>query len=388
MNNNTEAKYLLEKLVSFNTENFDDKPSGYTLELLEFIKKYLAKSGIKSTIFPYSINKKKDGQNIRLKNRGILLSDSNNNKPIILLEGHCDTIPFSEKNILKPIFRIKQNQAIGRGTVDMKGSIVSMILTIKELAKERNLKYQPVLLLTSDEEANNFAGIKYFIKQQSKQRRLIKLAICGEPTNFAIKTNFYGAIYLIIKFLGKTGHGAHSKKSNNAIMDSIVFLNKLVDYQKKVCKIHSDNFGYSTMNIGVVRGGEKVNQIPSSCITEFAIRTVKNNKIYEKLFDDVMKNMNSFAIEKVFSYNPVSLSDTDGTINVLKSILLTEGKKQNNKSSATKEFTEATFLNTAGIKTIVFGPGDPILSHSSDEHINIKDVLLYKKVLKDFILAL
>ena len=387
MNDNNKAKYLLEKLVNFNTENFDDKPSGYTLDLLKFVQKYLKESGIKSKIHKYNLNKKYDCGTKKLKGRGILLTEINDSKkPIVLLEGHTDTVPIENKDISKTICSVKGNIIKGRGAVDMKGSIASMILTIQELSKNKNSKYQPVLLLTSDEEANNFAGIKYFLKE--KKRRNIVLAICGEPTNFEVKTNFYGAIYIIIKFFGKSGHGAHNKKTNNAITNSVVFLNKLIDYEKKVCKLYSDDFGYSTMNIGVIQGGEKVNQIPSSCAIEFAIRTVKNNKIYEKLFNNTMKGKDSYSIEKVFSYNPISISEKDKTIDTLKNILLNKRKKQKKKSLPVKEFTEATFLNMAGIKTVVCGPGDSMFSHTPFESINIKDILLYKNVLKEFFLSL
>lgn len=380
-----EAKKLLKKLVNFNTENFDDKPGGYTLALLKFVQNYLAKSNIKSAIFPYAIDKKVDRQIIKLGDRGILLTiPKKNNKPIILLEGHCDTVPISEENISKPIFRAERDQITGRGTVDMKGSIVSMILAFKELSKIKNLKYQPVLLLTSDEEANNFAGIKYFIKKQKKLNYDIKLAICGEPTNFEVRTNFYGAMYVIIKFFGKSGHGAHGKKSENAIINSVPLLNEIINYQENVCKIYDDKFGYSTMNIGVIHGGEKVNQLPTSCTIEFAVRTVKNNKIYEKLFSRIVKGKNVYRKEKVFSYNPVSISEKNETIRALKELLFKKGKNQKNKLSSVREFTEATFLNNAGIKTIVFGSGDPSLSHSSSEWIDIKDVITHKEVLIDF----
>jgi len=40
-----------------------------------------------------------------------------------------------------------------------------------------------MLLLTSDEEANNFAGIKHFLKNNKKK---IMFALSGEPTNFKI----------------------------------------------------------------------------------------------------------------------------------------------------------------------------------------------------------
>lgn len=381
MDKNGEAKYLLNKLICFNTENFDDKPGGYTLELLKFVKKYFAKNGIRSNVFPYAIEKKINGKDIKLKNRGILLSKSNSNKPVILLEGHCDTVPLSEKNIARPMFSMKRDRVVGRGSVDMKGSIVSMILAVKELSKIKNLKYQPVILITSDEEANNFAGIKYFIKHRSKFSSKIKLAICGEPTSFAVKTNFYGAMYRIIKFSGKSGHGAYGKKTENVIVDSIFVLNNLIKYQNKVCKIFDEKFGYSTMNIGVIRGGKKVNQIPSFCDIEYAIRTVKNNRIYDKLFNDIAADKNFYIVEKVFSYDPILISGKDDLVSSFKNILAENGKEQKNKSLSIKEFTEATFLNNAGIKTIVCGPGDSALSHTSCENINIKDILLYKKVL-------
>lgn len=388
MNNISEAKYLINKLVSFKTENFDDKPGGYTLEFLEFVKKYLAKNGIQSSLLPYVIEKKVEEKKLRLKNRGILFSRTNSNKPIILFEGHCDTVPLSEKNIAKPMFAMRRDQMIGRGSVDMKGSIVSMILAIKELAKMKNLKYQPALLITSDEEANNFAGIKYFIKHQSKYSGKIKLAICGEPTSFAVKANFYGAMYRTVRFSGKSGHGAHGGEAGNAIVNSVSFLNKLIKYQNKVCKLYDKNLGYSTMNIGVIRGGKKVNQIPSSCVIEYAIRTVKNNKIYDKLFSDITEDKNFYTIEKVFSYDPILISDKDETVNKFKNILAGKGRGQKNRSLSIKEFTEATFLNKAGIKTIVCGPGNSALSHTSFENINIKDILLYKNILKEFIQSL
>lgn len=381
--NNNKARYLLEKLVNFNTENFDDKPSGYTLDLLKFVQKYLKENGIKSKIHKYDFNKKYNGETKKLKDRGILLTEINDSKkPIILLEGHTDTVPIENKDILKTICSVKGNILKGRGAVDMKSGLVSMILAIQELSKDKNLKYQPVLLLTSDEEANNFAGIKYFIKEK-KIKNNIALAICGEPTNFEIKTSFYGALYMIIECFGKSGHSANNSKNQNAIENSISFLNNLTKYQKEISKIHYPKLGCSTMNIGTIRGGIKVNQVPSSCVIEFAIRTVRNNNIYLDLFNDIVENKKiPHKTTRVFSYNPVCISNDNKLVSELKKSALKFGKKS--QFSVSKEFSEATLLNKAGIKAITFGPGNPTLSHSSNEKINIKDVLLAKKILADF----
>lgn len=382
MNNNNKAKYLLEKLVNFNTENFDDKPSGYTLDFLKFIQKYLKESGIKSKIYKYNLNKKYDGETKKLKDRGILLTEINNSKkPIILLEGHVDTVPIENENISKAICSVKGNIIKGRGAVDMKGSLVSMILAVQELSKNKNLKYQPVLLLTSDEEANNFAGIKYFLKE--KKNKNIALAICGEPTNFEVKTNFYGALYMIIEYFGKSGHSANSLINQNAIESAIPFLNNLLKYQKKISKICHPQLGCSIMNIGTIKGGRKVNQIPSLCAIEFAVRTVKKNNIYLNLFNDIVKDKKiSRKITQVFSYDPICVSSDDKFVSELKKSALKFGRGSH--SNISKEFSEATLLNEAGIKTIMFGPGNPTFSHSENERINVEDVLMAKKILVDF----
>ncbi len=380
--NSNKARYLLERLVNFNTENFDDKPSGYTLDLLKFVQEYLKEDGIKSEIHKYDLNKKYGCGTKKIKDRGILLTEINDSKkPIILLEGHADTIPIENKDISKTICSIKGNIIKGRGAVDMKGSLVSMILAIQELSKNKNLKYQPVLLLTSDEEANNFAGIKYFLKE--KKRRNIALAICGEPTNFEVKTNFYGALYIIIECFGKSGHSANNSKDQNAIENSISFLNGLLKYQKEISKIRHPQLGHSTMNIGTIKGGRKVNQIPSSCAIEFAVRTVRKNNIYVDLFNDIVKNKKiPHKTTQVFSYDPVCILSDNKLVGELKKSVLRFGKKS--QSSVSKEFSEATLLNKRGIKTIMFGPGNPVYSHSSNEKINIKDILLAKEIIVDF----
>ena len=63
--------------------------------------------------------------------------------------------------------------------------------------------------------------------------------------------------------------------------------------------------------------------------------------------------------------------------------MLKFGKKS--QFNISKEFSEATLLNKAGLETVMFGPGNSVYSHSSNEKINIKDVLLTKEILVDFL---
>lgn len=376
-----EIENLTKKLINFNTENFDDKPSGYTLELLEFVQRLLMDAGIKSQIYEYELERIVDGEKISLGSRGILLSGYDDKKPIVLLQGHADTVPiarkFEGKNCL-----VEEGVIFGRGAVDMKSSLAAMIMTVIKLKEDRNLLYQPVLLITSDEEAGSFAGIKEFIKNYKKTKPDIRCAICGEATGLAVKHDFLGAMYLKFHFTGKSGHAANKNQGDNAIEKAIPFLNDLVRFQGGLLK-QKNALGQAVMNIGTIRGGEKVNQIPTTCSIEVSLRTIKENSIYEKELSRLAKK-NGGRMEKVFSYDPTRISSEENLIRSLKKSMGRESKQ----GAIMREFTEATLLNQSGIKTIVFGPGDPLFNHSDEERIKTRDIARYQDVLEKLIVGL
>lgn len=379
-----EIEKLTQKLINFNTENFDDKPGGYTLALLESVKSILKKSGIKSKIYEYKIKRIIGDKKTELDRRGILISEFDPQKPVILFQGHADTVPVVEKFDGKN-FKKKNNTIYGRGAVDMKSSLAGFILTLKDLKNQSGLKYQPVLLITSDEEAGNFAGIKKFIEKYKIKKFNVEFAVCGEATGFALKQNFLGAMYLKFRFTGKSGHAANNKSGMNAIEKAVPFLNNLIKYQEKLEK-ESNVLGKAVLNIGVIRGGEKVNKIPTECEIELTIRSTLKNNYYQKEIAGLVRK-HKCEMETVFSYDPILLSKNDNFIRSLQKSIDAENKQYNKNiapDNTMKEFTEATLLNNAGIKTIVLGPGDPLLNHTDNEHIKIRDILDYVEILTAF----
>lgn len=369
---------LTKRLIDFTTENFDDRPSGYTLELLEFLQGFLAENGIESKIHQYELERNVNGEKVKLGKRGILISAFDNKKTVILFQGHADTVPiarkFENENCL-----VEKNVIHGRGAVDMKSSLAAMISAIIEIDKNKNLSMKPVLLITSDEEAGNFAGIKKFIEIHNKEKMKLAFAICGEATDFAIKRNLLGAMYLKFIFKGKSGHAANKQQGENAIEKAVPFLNELVRFQEKIEK-EKNALGYAVMNIGTIRGGKKVNQIPTDCEVEVSLRSIKKNSIYEKELREIAKR-NGGRMEKIFSYDPVAIPARNDFISGLRA----SSDRIKDEITVMKEFTEATLLNNADIKTVVFGPGNPLLNHSDRERIKTADVISYRDALKKFI---
>lgn len=375
-------KRLLLELLNFDTQNDDDLLNGNTLELLQHVKKRLEKvPEAKVKLIEYEL---KNG----LGNRGILIAYLDDKLPKIVLQGHTDTVPFGNFQG-NPLGEVKGNKIYGRGAVDMKGPLAAMITAFERLSLVKEKKYSPVLVLTSDEEAKNFAGIKKFLEVNEIP---IDFAICGEPTDFKIYNRFKGAAYLIIDVIGKSAHGSRPYQGINAIYGANEIVRLLEDFSKHVASIINKNFEtenehtmQSTLNVGKIVGGDKVNTVPERCSIEFEMRLVQPFEIYdkelkEKVFDKINKSV-SFEIKKIFSHDPAEIKADNKYIKELELELEKYGKKP--ELSVMTGFSEANFTNLAGISTVVFGPGGDC-SHMADENVSLKDLKDYETILVSF----
>lgn len=375
-------KKLLLELISFDTQNNDDSLKGYTLELLQHVEKRLKKvSGINVTLLEYNLGKD-------LGSRGILVAYLDDELPKIMLQGHVDTVPFGDFQG-NALGEVRGETIYGRGAVDMKGPVSAMITAFERIHSLEKKKYSPVLLLTSDEEAKGFAGIKKFLDTNEMP---VDFAICGEPTDFKIYNRFKGAAYLIINVKGKSAHGSRPYQGRNAIYEANNIINLLQDFSKQISSISNPDFKtgnehtmQSTLNVGRIVGGDKVNTVPEKCRIEFEMRLVKPFEVYDKelkerVLDKIDESV-SFEIKKVFSHNPSGIKADNKYVKELERNLEKHGKKP--ESSVMTGFSEANFTNLKGIKTIVFGPGGDC-SHMADENISLKDLKDYEDILVSF----
>lgn len=369
--NNQNIKKLLLQLLSFNTSNDGQSQTGRTLELLQFVKKEINSPAVEIRIQPYNI-KLKNGQ--KLKGRGNLIAlPKGRHGPFILLQGHVDTV--GDETGFKP--RARQGYIYGRGAVDMKGSIAVMIRVFKQLTKENNLKYQPMLVLTSDEEANDFSGIKEFLKTKYCEKS-IAFAICGEPTSLEIKTKLMGVLSAEVNIQQEGGHGALSKKEN-VIEKAGLFLGELIKIRKLIAEQKKAGFDPATLNIGVIKGGDVVNKIPKSCMLKFAIRTIRPHDYYKRI---IKKHSDSLGFKNIkikysLSYDPM----------IVKKRLPGRGRgcKIKKGDGIFRAFSEATLLNQKGVLAYVFGAGDIKKAHkkASEESISLAELGKYEKILVD-----
>ena len=338
-----ELKEILRKLVSYNT--IRDKQNK---EIMDFIEEYLKS---------YNFTTK------RIKKCLIAYNDLN---PNIGFVGHTDTVDYESWDGNPFEMQEKDDILTGLGVCDMKGGIAAILSAISNVDLNQN---KVALYFTNDEEIG-FEGIKT-IKEQIVPKNII----IGEPTDNVPIYGTKGVLELEIEFYGIKCHSSTPEKGINAIYECIDFIKEMKDYyENEIKNIRNNNFEipYTTMNIGMIQGGETVNSVPGKCKVTIDFRIANGNDIslIMKKINQLLKKYKSKLIIKQSILPKINNSD----ISFLEKI---STKKQ------TKCYlTEGSYIDK---NFIIIGPG-PDTSHQKNEYIFYSKIEktkeLYTKIIK------
>jgi len=334
---------ILRDLVSFNTIN--DKDNN---EIMNYICDYLKK---------YNFNCEMIGNNKKI------LIASIGTKQKLGFVGHTDTVNYKETFGSNPFELLeKDGNYYGLGTCDMKGGIAAMLKAVSEIDFSK-LSTGLMLIFTYGEE-KDFSGIKYFVNSKIKYPNYL---IFGEPTNNIPMNGSKGAIEYNFEFYGKRAHSSMINESSN--INAVMFLSKLLElnkyFKKRMCNEYE--FKHSTMNYGILKGGEAVNIVSDYTKASCDFRITKSIAEYnyvKKFVEKLSKEYNmSYKIGMDFLpfYNNTKIVEKYEEIT-------------NNKRKKFFGLSEASVLN--GNK-IILGPG-PVTAHEDREHISKES--LYKTV--------
>lgn len=320
-----DVKEILRDLVKFNT--IRDKENK---EIMDYIENYLKKFGFNT---------------LRIEKCLIAYNDNN---PQIGFIGHTDTVDYESWDGDPFELQEMDNKLIGLGACDMKGGIAAILSVISRINLNKN---KIALYFTNDEEIS-FGGINT-IKDLIKPANII----IGEPTNVIPVYGTKGVLELKIDFFGKKCHSSTPNKGISAIMETVKFINELTDYYEEIKKNVDTNFEipYTTMNIGMINGGETVNSVAGKCTITIDFRIVKETQIEEiktKLQSILEKYNANMIIAHVL---PPKLNNND--ISFLEKI--------SSKKETKCYLTEGSVIDK---NFVILGPG-PDTSHQKNEYV-------------------
>ncbi len=262
-------------------------------------------------------------------------------RPRVVINSHIDTVP--------PWFEASEDEEFlyGRGACDTKGIIAAMIAAGERLRSDGIDDFAYLFVVGEETDSigakmanTEFAGIGS------------EYVVVGEPTESTFARASKGALTCFVRFDGIAGHSAYPERGDSAI-------NKMV---AAIAEINAtrwgtdDDLGETTVNVGVVRGGEKPNVIPAEAECQMMFRTVTHpDEVQAKLQPIVAKHGGTITVSR--GNPPQFMKVPDGA-----------------PSRVVAFNTDVPHLSALG-KPLLFGPGSILDAHGANEKIAKKDLL-------------
>ncbi|MEQ1614787.1 MAG: ArgE/DapE family deacylase [Hyphomicrobiaceae bacterium] len=366
-------------------------PPGDTLVVADYIKAYLKRQGIDFRI----ISPHPEMPNI------VASFDGAKPGKHLVLNGHIDVFPVADDGLgwsRDPWGgELIDNKIYGRGVADMKCGTTASIFTYIYLNRiKQRLNGRLTLTAVSDEETFGPYGARYLMEHHPEVHG--DALLNGEPSSpYSVRFGEKGPLWLEFTVQTAGAHGAytHATKSSTKIAMALAAeLETLIDIEPEL----SDNINSAidagratmdramgegagaivdkvTLNIGTIKGGVKVNMVPSSAVFEADIR----------LPVGVSRERVLTAVEKIITkYPDVAMKETncnlpswvDPQCDIIQIVQDTVQNLRGFRPTPIVSLggTDARLWRYRNIPTCVYGPF-PYGMGSFDEYVDVEDFL-------------
>ena len=222
---------LLQELIRFDTTN----PPGNETACIEFVRAQLEEAGCETTVYA------KDPARPNLVSRL-----PGGDAPPLLLQGHVDVVTTAGQSWTHPPFegRLEDGHVWGRGALDMKAGVAMLVHAFLRARRENvSLPGDLVLVVLSDEENGGDLGARYLVEEQPQLFAGMRYAL-GEFGGFTLHLGgkrFYPIqvaekqiCWLKATVRGPGGHGAMVNRGG-----TVARLGKLLsDLDRKRLPVH------------------------------------------------------------------------------------------------------------------------------------------------------
>jgi acetylornithine deacetylase/succinyl-diaminopimelate desuccinylase-like protein len=296
--------------------------------------------------------------------------------PRLVFNAHMDTVGAYEMAEKAFLPEVKNKRLYGRGAADMKGALGCFAATLEGLAKHRvPLRGEVVLTAVIGEEGPP-SGTEYLVRQGFQADG----AVVGEASGCRLFLGQRGGQFVRLRTFGKAAHGSMPHAGENAIARMVNLLASIPDMP--LFQNHHPQFGSPTCTIGTIRGGVRTNVIPDCCEATLDVRIPPDilpadvlAAFKERL--DLLQIHGEAEPEEAGHPAYQTRADTriaQAAINALSAL------NADSAPDLAPYWSDLAYLHGAGIQSIVLGPGNILQAHSSDEYVEIDQLVLATKI--------
>ncbi|WP_323173516.1 ArgE/DapE family deacylase [Natrialba sp. PRR66] len=334
--------------------------------------------------------------------------------PTLILNGHTDVVPANAEQWEWDPFAgtVEDGMIQGRGASDMKGGLAGIIYAMGKLAEaDVELSGAVVLAIVPDEESGGKYGTEWLV--ESGHLPDADAALVAEPSSAdTITTGQKGSLWLTVESQGSPTHGSLAPfHGESAILPLTQLAQELqslsgepVDQSDLIAdsvRAHSkdgivDAFGvkeatqaldHTTINVGTIEGGSKVNVVPETASMSIDIRIPIGRTVDETLaaVEDAIDTVDgglTYEIQK--ASEPNFTAHDDELVQTLQASAGEVFDKQPDPRLMWAS-SDARYFRNQGIPTVQYGPAETEGIHSIDEQVSVQELTGMAAVYLEFI---
>lgn len=309
---------------------------------------------------------------------GIELSDKP--KVELVLVGHTDTVPFDPNWKEALTLTELEGKLFGRGACDTKAFIAAALTAVEEVGLEK-LSQPLALVFTADEEIG-LIGAKRLAEVQALRARY---AIVGEPTSLRPMRAGKGYCLAEITVRGREAHSAYPALGSSAIAGAARLVTRLDKVASKLRSHEHPAFdpAFTTLNVGLIRGGTAKNVIAGECRFTLEWRPIPGQDpetLLHLLAAEIAEEKN---VDPGLTFEVDASRADEGYETATDSVLVSLLEKLSAEKAGTVAFgTEAAQLTQLGAESVVMGPGDIRVAHRTGEYVPVDQLERCVQILK------
>ncbi len=287
----------------------------------------------------------------------------------VLLAGHIDTVPIAD-NVPS---RRDGDVLHGCGTTDMKSGdamLLHLAATVENPSRDLTFVFYDC------EEVDYARNGLTRIEAELPQWLAADLALLGEPTNGLVEAGCQGTAAVDVTVRGRRAHSARSWLGDNAIHRAGGVLDRLAAFDARVVDI--DGCVYREgLNAVAVSGGVAGNVIPDECTVRVNFRFAPDRSpqnalaVLEELFVDCELRVIDIAAGALPGLGAPAAAAF---------VAAAGGSAQ-----AKYGWTDVARFSALGVPAVNYGPGDPSLAHTREEHVSMTQIREMTEVLRSYL---
>jgi acetylornithine deacetylase len=296
--------------------------------------------------------------------------------------GHVDTVgvegmdaPFTPE--------IRSGRLYGRGSQDMKGGVAAMIDAARQAAERGLARGRLIVAAVVDEEYASI-GADALVRDWTAEG-----AVVTEPTDLQVAVAHKGFAWIDIETLGRAAHGSRPWDGRDAIMRMGRVLQRLevLDRELQSRPTHPI-MGPGSLHASIVTGGRELSSYPDRCRLQMERRTI-GGESGEAALQEIRSILAALSREDpefeasatlTFSRPPYELAPDHPLPRLLVEAVESLRRGTSSGTTGMSFWTDAAVLGTAGIPSVLFGPGGAGL-HSREEYVTTRDVVTCRDAL-------